>query len=83
MHELLVLVGMGALLCREPDPPVCNSYPPTDLQQLESCRRDIEFYVDDVKRYTDCLQRERLDATKKAQQAVDQFNCWARGGRVC
>lgn len=75
----------AAMFCSEPSEPYCldtlsNS---DDEWAFNSCRSEVESFVDDTNRYTQCLADERNEAVKKANDAVERFNCKARRQGFC
>lgn len=75
--------------CSKPPEPYCitSSYTYDDDYTFSRCRSDLEFYLQSVDRYTDCLrdqyEREVEEAIQGANQSIDHFNCRARGNTMC
>lgn len=71
--------------CREPSRPVCLDFPPTldGPGMFERCRFDVEQFQRETKEYVECMMEDTQEAIDAAKKAVDQFNCYARGGQVC
>lgn len=59
--------------CPEPSQPYCaGSYGTfTDEFDFERCKRDVEYYLDELKRYAMCVADEVKD---KQEEVVDNFN---------
>lgn len=59
--------------CSEPSQPYCaDSYGTfTDEYDFERCKRDVEDYLDDLRRYAMCVADEVKD---KQEEVVDNFN---------
>lgn len=50
---------------------------------FERCRFDVEQFQRETKEYVECMMEDTQEAIDAAKKAVDQFNCYARGGQVC
>ncbi len=59
--------------CSEPSEPYCaGSYGTfTDEFDFERCKRDVEDYLDDLRRYAICIADE---VKNKQEEVVDNFN---------
>jgi hypothetical protein len=73
------------LFWTEPQEPYCiDSYGTfEDEWAFNSCRREVDSYVDEINRYVDCLNREQDEAIRKANEVIERFNCKANGGSFC
>jgi len=73
------------LFCSEPSPPYCiDSYGTFDNDwSFRSCKSEVENYLANVERYLDCLDSEKLETSRKANEVVERFNCKARGDSFC
>ena len=72
---LLVLLfpSGGAAFCFEPSEPFCiRGFSEFSSQtEYDSCKRDLEFYLDELSDYARCLARDIED---KQEKAIDEFN---------
>lgn len=59
--------------CSEPSEPYCtDSYGTfTDEFDFERCKRNVEYYLDELRRYAMCITDEVKD---KQEEVVDNFN---------
>lgn len=81
---MLTIVVAGLLptsvfaLCFEPSAPYCaSSYGPFDSEwEFDSCRRDMDTYLDELQEHVQCVQDDAMD---QYQDAVDSFNRRAGG----
>lgn len=55
-----------------------------DPLEADSCRANVEALKADLEQWADReADSVNLDARQKADQAIDRFNCYARGGKLC
>ena len=88
--------GAQAFYCSEPSEPYCiDAYGTFDDEySFQSCRREMENYLDEVRRYEQCVADEVRRIANEAQSDVDRirrdaddalerFNCKAQGNTYC
>lgn len=81
--------AMQSLYCTEPSEPYCIDAYGTfeDEFSFELCRGEMERYLQEVDRYTECIideaQREIEEARREADETVERFNCKAQGNTFC
>ena len=71
--------------CDEPDPPYCIDRYGTfdDEWSFTRCRREVEYYLDDVADFQQCLSGWFDAAGREADDVVERFNCRAQGRSFC
>jgi hypothetical protein len=71
--------------CTAPRSPYCvdGLIDFSDRFDFDLCRDEVERFVSDTQRYSECLNEERSKAIKKANEVVEQFNCKARRQTFC
>ena len=71
--SLLALPCQASAFCFEPSEPYCaNSYGPFDSRyEFDSCKREVESYLDDLRDYAICVARE---VQEKQNEAIENFN---------
>lgn len=75
--------------CSEPSEPSCLDMLgiSRDEFSFQLCPSEVESYVDDVKRYIDCLVMEvkstRAKQNRKVDDVIERFNCYASGNDFC
>lgn len=69
----LVLPSHTHAFCFEPSEPYCaNTYGPFDSRyEFESCKREVESYLDELRDYAICIANEMQE---KQEDAIDKFN---------
>lgn len=82
---LLVVDGspIEAHYCSEPIRPYCLDLDFQSENDFDTCRFEVESFVRSTRAYTQCLDDARNDVVRKANRAVEQFNCKARRERFC
>ena len=73
------------LLCTAPSEPYCLSGSGyfSDQYAFQSCRRDVESFVEETNAYVRCLSNESDEAIEKANDVIEHFNCRAEGQSFC
>lgn len=72
--------------CPEPDeePPTCteNYYHDafTDEWELLDCQRDVEYYIDELNEWVECVRNE---AEERAETSIEKLECKASGDPYC
>ncbi|CAI9403664.1 hypothetical protein ANOBCDAF_04464 [Pleomorphomonas sp. T1.2MG-36] len=51
--------------------------------EFNSCKSEMESYQNDVDSYVRCLSRESSSVIDEYNEAVERFNCYARGSSFC
>lgn len=75
--------AMG-LFCTRPTAPSCPVMGKFDSDwEFESCKSEMESYQDSIEHYFDCLNDEKSATVREYNEAVERFNCYARGGSFC
>ena len=73
-----------ALICSEPSEPYCiDDFDGFDRMEFESCRSDVESYLQNVEDYIDCMRREQQRVSEDANDVIEKFNCLAAGETYC
>lgn len=74
-----------AYYCSEPSKPDCvdGSGYFDDQSDFTSCKSEVENYVDDVRRYSECLTDETNATIRESNEIVEKFNCRAEGRSFC
>jgi hypothetical protein len=83
---LLLVVSGGptnAHYCSEPTKPYCLDLDFQSDGDFDNCRFEVESFVRSTSAYAQCLDDARNDAVRKANRAVEQFNCKARRESFC
>ena len=70
---LLILPCDAYAYCFEPSAPYCaDRYGPFDSRyEFESCKREVESYLDELQDYARCIVNE---VQEKQESAIDNFN---------
>ncbi len=73
----------GAQWCSEPSKPFCLEMGQTD----DWCRGEVEQFLTREKEFRDCLvddaNRRIEESKRRARQAVEKWNCYAKGNSFC
>lgn len=54
-----------------------------DQLSLSMCKTELSAYVDDMDQYSRCLAAENKEAIREGNEAIENYNCIARGSSVC
>ena len=75
----------ASLYCSEPTEPSCISMLAISRDEFsfDTCRSEVESYLDEVRDYQQCLRDEINEKTDEANRVVEQFNCYAQGNELC
>lgn len=76
----LVLVSTLYSYCREPMKPICIGSSTSFKTFKNSCRDNVEDYIKNLERYTECVVSE---SRNKIQEAIDSYKCYASGENFC
>ena len=81
----LFLVAQPAMAyCSRPATPSCPVLGKFDSEwEFNSCKSEMESYQSDVDSYVSCLSRESSSVIDEYNEAVERFNCYARGSSFC
>ena len=86
---LLAQEGQALSFCTEPDVPSCAEYldKSSNGWDFDSCRSELEAFKEELASFIECRQQElrsKVDALlTDYRQAVDRYNCKARGEDFC
>lgn len=73
----------GAQWCSEPSKPFCLDMGQTD----DWCRSEVEQFLTREKEFRECLvddaNRRIEESKRRARQAVEKWNCYAKGSSFC
>jgi hypothetical protein len=70
--------------CSRPTAPSCPMMGKFDSDwEFNSCKSEMQSYQDDVERYGRCLAEEQAAVIREFNEAVERFNCYARGSSFC
>lgn len=69
--------------CSEPSKPFCLDMGFNSESDFDMCRYEVESFVRSTNEYVRCLNEAGEDAIRKANRAVEQFNCKARRQSFC
>ncbi len=78
----LLLPGLAHAFCVEPDaslPPCLDQVEEKEFkseQEYNSCREQVDHYVQTMERWSRCVQQE---AILRSNEAIERFNCKVRG----
>ena len=77
--------AMAYMFCSEPSEPYCvdGSGYFDDKYSFESCKSDVESYVQDIADYVECLRVEQNEKIQKSNDIMEKFNCRAEGQSYC
>lgn len=82
----LVYAGDVNAMCFEPSssPPSCTQQYISDTfedeWEFDSCKRELSRYISELEDWVICVQSEASD---RAEEAVEDFNCKASGESYC
>lgn len=82
-------VQAQSIYCSKPEPPYCiDGYNTFENEySFRDCKFDMERYLDDIERYTQCLFDEAdtmaSEARREANETIERFNCKAEGNSFC
>jgi hypothetical protein len=78
---LIVTVTQSHAFCSPPHALYCaSSFGRFDERhEFERCKREMEYYRDELDRYLSCLRDDRDKAARDYNDAVESFNHRARG----
>lgn len=62
--------------CSKPRRPYCLDFP-LDQYNFDTCRYEVEAFVNSTKRYIECMNEKTADAAKAAKKVIEEFNCRA------
>lgn len=84
-HQPASAIG---LFCTRPTAPSCPMMGKFDSDwEFNSCKSEMESYQDSIERYFDCLNKDLNDeksaTVREYNEAVERFNCYARGSSFC
>ncbi len=85
MAALLFSAAQPAMAyCSRPTAPSCPVLGKFDSEwEFNSCKSEMESYQSDVDSYVSCLSRESSSVINEYNEAVERFNCYARGSSFC
>ena len=70
--------------CSRPTAPSCPMMGKFNNDwEFNSCKSEMNSYQNDVERYGDCLAQEQSAVIREYNEAVERFNCYARGSSFC
>lgn len=66
--------------CSRPDKPYCvDSFQRfRDQSEFENCKFEVEEYLNNIREYVECLEREKADAINESEAVIQSFNNRAR-----
>jgi hypothetical protein len=72
----------AAAACKKPEPPACTSWHDqfNSAYDLDGCKRDLEYYEDEVKDFGECVKKEGEAAEKELKRAAEDFERRAAKG---
>lgn len=81
-------VSAEYLNCMKPNPPMCiDQIGGFDEWSFQQCQNEVEFFVQQVQQFQQCViyEAERInsDAQQEANRVVERFNCKAQGESFC
>lgn len=65
---------MDLMFCSEPNIPSCMQSVRTKYD-FDSCQFEMERFVRDAQKYTKCLDDARVAFAKRANEAIQRYNC--------
>lgn len=83
MKKLLLIILSTNLLfgfCHEPTEPNCLNWNFNSQSDFEHCKRQVEWYLQELQEYAQCVVNE---AVRKQNEAIGKFNCRASGNSFC
>ena len=84
MRLVLFMILFNSLnaFCIEPNEPFCvdSSYAYQNEYSFDSCRYEVERYLESLDDYMKCVADDSLN---KAEEIIKKFNCYASGKTYC
>lgn len=76
------------LNCMKPSPPMCiDQFGGFDEWSFQQCRNEVEFFVQQMQQFQQCViyevERLHADAQQETNRVVERFNCKAQGESFC